>query len=97
MKRKKTVKKQAPSEFGFDIFINPKITKISKKKKTVKEGCLSVTGVFGVITRAEKVTVEAHNEKGEKITRGASGLLAQIFQHEMDHLNGILLSTPPPI
>ena len=81
-----------PKDFGFDVFINPKVTKISKKKQTVKEGCLSVTGVFGVMTRAEKVTVEACNEKGEKFTRGASGLLAQIFQHEMDHLNGVLFT-----
>ena len=48
--------------------------------------------MFGAITRAEKVTVEAYNEKGEKFSRGASGLLAQIFQHEMDHLNGILFT-----
>jgi len=74
------------------VFINPKITKISKKKQTVREGCLSVVGMFGAITRAEKITVEAYNEKGEKFTRGASGLLAQIFQHEMDHLNGILFT-----
>ena len=74
------------------VFINPKITKISKKKQTVREGCLSVVGIFGAITRAEKVTVEAYNKKGEKFTRGASGLLAQIFQHEMDHLNGILFT-----
>ena len=40
--------------------------------------------------RAEKINVEAYNEKGEKFSRGASGLLAQIIQHEMDHLNGIL-------
>ena len=91
-KEKKMEKKLPPAEFGFDIFINPKITKISKKKQTVKEGCLSVTGIFGTIARAEKVTVEAHNEKGEKFTRGASGLLAQIIQHEMDHLNGILFT-----
>lgn len=74
------------------VFINPKITKISKKKQTVREGCLSVNGVFGAMMRAEKVTVEAYNEKGEKFTRGASGLLSQIFQHEMDHLNGILFT-----
>ena len=74
------------------VFINPKITKISKKKQTVREGCLSVVGMFGAITRAEKVTVEAYNEKGEKFSRGASGLLAQIFQHEIDHLNGILFT-----
>jgi len=74
------------------VFINPKITKISKKKQTVKEGCLSIVGVFGVIERAEKITLEAYNEKGEKFSRGASGLLAQIFQHEMDHLNGVLFT-----
>lgn len=91
-KGKNSEKKFPPEEFGFDIFINPKILKISKKKQTVKEGCLSVTGVFGVIARAEKVTLEAYNEKGEKFSRGASGLLAQIFQHEMDHLNGILFT-----
>jgi len=74
------------------IFINPKITKISKKKQTVKEGCLSVVGVFGAIERSEKITLEAYNEKGENFSRGASGLLAQIFQHEMDHLNGVLFT-----
>ena len=42
--------------------------------------------------RAEKVTIEAYDEKGKKFSRGASGLLAQIFQHEMDHLNGILFT-----
>lgn len=91
-KEKKAEKKLSPVEFGFDVFINPKILKISQKKQTVKEGCLSVTGVFGAMQRAEKVTVEAYNEKGEKFSRGASGLLAQIFQHEMDHLNGILFT-----
>ena len=89
-KEKKAGKKLSPAEFGFDVFINPKILKISKKKQTVKEGCLSIIGVFGAMQRAEKVTIEAYNEKGEKFSRGTSGLLAQIFQHEMDHLNGIL-------
>ncbi|RJQ32277.1 peptide deformylase [Candidatus Parcubacteria bacterium] len=74
------------------VFINPKILKISKKKQRVKEGCLSVSGIFGLTERADKVTLEAYDENGEKFTRGASGLLAQIFQHEMDHLNGILFT-----
>lgn len=72
------------------IFINPVIKKISKKIQTVSEGCLSVRGVYGVIQRAEKTTVEAYDENGKKFSRGASGLLAQIIQHEIDHLNGIL-------
>lgn len=81
--------KLAP-DADFIIFINPIIKKISKKKQIVPEGCLSVEGVYGAIKRAEKLTVEAYDEKGKKFTRGASGLLAQIIQHEIDHLNGIL-------
>ncbi len=72
------------------VFINPKITKISKKSASIPEGCLSVEGVQGDIKRADKVTVEALDENGVKFTRGASGLLAQIIQHEVDHLEGIL-------
>ncbi len=74
----------------FFIFINPIIKKISKKKQIVSEGCLSVKGIYGAIKRAEKLTVEAYNEKGEKFTRSASGFLSQIIQHEIDHLNGVL-------
>ncbi|MBI4691847.1 MAG: peptide deformylase [Candidatus Terrybacteria bacterium] len=72
------------------IFINPVIKKISQKKQIVPEGCLSVEGVYGDIKRAEKLTVEAYDENAKKFTRGASGLLAQIIQHEIDHLNGVL-------
>ncbi|MEK7069908.1 MAG: peptide deformylase [Patescibacteria group bacterium] len=85
-------KKTNENKTEIAIFINPRITKISKKKQTVKEGCLSVVGVFGVIVRAEKITLEAYNEKGEKFSRGASCLLSQVFQHEMDHLNGVLFT-----
>ncbi len=72
------------------VFINPIIKKISRKKQAVHEGCLSVEGIYGTIKRAEKLTVEAYDENAKKFTRGASGLLAQIIQHEIDHLNGIL-------
>jgi peptide deformylase len=75
-----------------EVFINPIITKISKDKKLVDEGCLSVRYLYGKTKRSTKATVEAYNEKGEKISRGASGLIAQIFQHETDHLNGILFT-----
>jgi peptide deformylase len=72
-------------------YINPVLTKMSKDKKIMKgEGCLSVRPLYGTTRRASRVTVEAYDEKGNKFTRGASGLLAQIFQHEVDHLNGIL-------
>ena len=72
------------------VYINPKITKTSKKVNELEEGCLSVEGYFGMVSRAHQVTIEAYDEHGTKFTRGASGLLAQIFQHEIDHLNGIL-------
>jgi len=74
------------------IFINPKIVKVSKNKQLLEEGCLSVRYVYGKVLRPEKVTVEAHNEAGKKFSRGFSGLLAQIVQHENDHLNGILFT-----
>ncbi len=71
-------------------YINPVITKISKDKKAMEEGCLSVRWLYGKVRRASRVSIEAYDESGNKFSRGASGLLAQIFQHEVDHLNGIL-------
>ncbi len=72
------------------IFINPKISKLSRDKAWMPEGCLSVRPLYGKTFRSKKATVSAYDENGKKFTRGASGLLAQIFQHETDHLNGIL-------
>lgn len=72
------------------IFINPRIIKTSKDSSLMVEGCLSLRWLYGNVMRKKKVTIEAYNEKGGKFTRGASGLLAQIFQHETDHLDGIL-------
>ncbi|MEI8249280.1 MAG: peptide deformylase [Candidatus Taylorbacteria bacterium] len=72
------------------VFINPEITKLSKDKDLVEEGCLSVRWLYGKTKRSTRATIRAYNEKGERIERGGSGLLAQIFQHETDHLNGIL-------
>lgn len=74
------------------VFINPVIKKISKKKQMVYEGCLSVERVYGTLKRSEKLTVEALDENGKKFVVGAAGLLAQIIQHEMDHLGGILFT-----
>lgn len=74
------------------VFINPEIIKTSKKKKKVEEGCLSVRWLYGQVKRSEKVTLKAYDETGKPFERGASGLLAQIFQHETDHLNGILFT-----
>ncbi len=72
------------------VFINPEIIKISKDRKYVEEGCLSVRWLYGKIRRASKATIRAYDENGVAFERGASGILAQVFQHEVDHLNGIL-------
>lgn len=86
--------KQADKKFKGDgsdlVFINPEIIKISKEKREVEEGCLSVRWLYGKVRRSLRATLKARNERGEAIERGASGLLAQIFQHEIDHLNGTL-------
>lgn len=72
------------------VFINPEIVKLSKKKVELEEGCLSVRWLYGKIKRSERATIRAYDEHGQKMERGASGLLAQIFQHETDHLDGVL-------
>ena len=79
--------KDIPSDL---IFINPKISKLSKDKEWLPEGCLSVRWLYGKTRRSKKATITAYDQNGKKFTRGASGLLAQIFQHETDHLKGTL-------
>jgi len=72
------------------ICVNPIISKLSKEKKWVAEGCLSVRFLYGKTQRSTRATIKAIDENGIPFTRGGSGLLAQVFQHETDHLNGIL-------
>ena len=72
------------------VAINPTITKLSKKKSWVPEGCLSVRWLYGKSLRHEKATIRAYDENGKLYTYGGAGLVAQVFQHETDHLNGTL-------
>ena len=74
------------------VFINPEITKLSKKTKVMDEGCLSVRGYYGNVRRHLNATIRAYDEDGNVFTRGAGGLLSQVFQHECDHLNGKLFT-----
>lgn len=86
------------------VFINPVINKLSKTTAWMEEGCLSVRYLYGKVRRSTKASITAYDEHGVKFTRGASGIMAQIFQHETDHLNGILFidkaknveDIPPP-
>lgn len=72
------------------VYINPELLKMSRGRSEKHEGCLSIRGKWGMVPRAEKATVRAYDENGTLFTRGASGFLAHIFQHEIDHLDGIL-------
>lgn len=69
------------------VLINPKIIKTEGKEEGY-EGCLSYVGYEGIVERPKRVTVEALNEKGEKIVYTATELLARCFCHEIDHLDG---------
>jgi len=79
------------TEKGPEGFINPKILKKTKETEIDWEGCLSVPGIFLKIKRWKGIEVEALNQEGEKVRVKAVGLMARIFQDEIDHLNGILI------
>ena len=70
--------------------INPELTVIGDEKEIAVEGCLSVPGVVGEVERHLKVQVKALNKNGAPVRIKASGWLARIFQHELDHLDGIV-------
>lgn len=72
------------------VFINPEIIKTSRRRARTDEGCLSVRGVYGTTKRHERVSIRARHPDGKSFTRGGGGIMAQIFEHEIDHLNGIL-------
>ncbi len=85
------VSKKVNKKFDEDlVFINPEIIRFGKQKKAMQEGCLSVRWKYGDVRRATTASVRALNEKGHEFVMDGRGLLAQIFQHEVDHLNGIL-------
>ncbi|MFZ2682162.1 MAG: peptide deformylase [Patescibacteria group bacterium] len=71
-------------------FINPEITQKSFKLINSEEGCLSVPGEWGTVKRHRSVTVKAIDANGHEVSLKANGLQAIIFQHEIDHLDGVL-------
>ena len=71
--------------------INPEITKKSWRNESGEEGCLSLPGVFCNIKRAKNANCEYINPEGDKMLIEAKGFLARVIQHEIDHLDGILL------
>ena len=72
----------------FYVVFNPKIIKSGEETTSLEEGCLSVPGIYGEVQRPDKITVMGFDESGKKIKFKINGLLARVFQHEIDHLNG---------
>jgi len=83
---------EVPTNEGnkFYAIFNPKIEKLEGKKLELEEGCLSVPGVYGKAPRYEKITISGFNRYGKPVKIKAWGLLAHVFQHEIDHLDGKL-------
>jgi len=72
------------------VYINPAIIKRSKTMGDGVEGCLSVPGKFGIVSRHQKIVIKAYDENGKSITHGAAKFFARVLQHESDHLDGVL-------
>ena len=80
------------TEDGYFELVDPVLVS-SSGEQTGIEGCLSVKGKYGTVTRAEKVTVDAFDRTGKKRRYKVSGFTARAFQHEMDHLDGVLYTS----
>jgi peptide deformylase len=72
------------------VLINPEITEADDERLIASEGCLSIPGITGAVPRAGKIKVKAQTVKGKPVRIKAEGYLARIFQHEIDHLDGVL-------
>ena len=74
----------------YDVFINPEIIKGEGDLVEDMEGCLSVHRIYGVVARYPKVKIKALNLDGKPVRLTATGFLARVFQHEIDHTNGVV-------
>jgi peptide deformylase len=75
---------------SFSVFINPEIVKAEGEPVEELEGCLSVKDIYGAVKRYPKVKVKALNLEGKAVRVTATDFLARVFQHEIDHTNGIV-------
>jgi peptide deformylase len=82
--------KEANDSSKINVFINPVIKKQSKETSIIEEGCLSLPGIIGIVERPETIIIESKNLVGRKIKMKLSNMFARVFQHEYDHLDGIL-------
>jgi len=81
---------QDPGSGQLYVLVNPQIARASTEEEAGIEGCLSVPGYVGEVVRHQAVTVKGQDVQGRKIRIKAQGLLARVFQHEIDHLDGVL-------
>ena len=72
------------------LLANPEIVKASRETETDLEGCLSVAGYVGMVERRTEIVIRAQDLTGRQVRLKAEGYLARVFQHEMDHLEGVL-------
>jgi peptide deformylase len=75
---------------SFSVYINPEIVKAEGEPEEEMEGCLSVKDIYGSVLRHPKVKIKALNLDGKPVRLTATGFLARVFQHEIDHTNGIV-------
>jgi peptide deformylase len=81
---------EEPGSGALYTVINPELARTSKDLVDGVEGCLSIPGFVGEVSRHGEVTVKGQNPQGQKIRIKAEGFLARVFQHEIDHLDGVL-------
>ena len=77
---------------SFSVFVNPEIAKAEGEPTEELEGCLSVKDIYGSVARYPKVKVKALNLDGRPVRITATGFLARVFQHEIDHTNGVVFT-----
>lgn len=81
---------QLPDDEDVTVLINPEIVKGSEESEMMSEGCLSLPGYRGEVKRLTSVTAKGRNRQGKMIRIKGEGLLAQVLQHEIDHINGVV-------
>jgi peptide deformylase len=74
------------------MVVNPEIQKVSDETVSGTEGCLSIPGLVGDVLRAEEISIKGQSRRGQPVKITAKGWLARIFQHEIDHLDGVLFT-----
>ena len=81
-----------PNADNYEFYINPQIDQASNKSiQEGEEGCLSIPEIRLITERFDKIKVRYFNEEGKKIKKPLKGFMSRLFQHELDHLNGILM------